>query len=462
MRELESGTIIKLNDRLFKIEKTEGMGGSCVAYRVSFKERGDVTHFGILKEYCPAFLENDNNIRNSDNSLNVADEYKSMFEDGANRFKNTYKTINDYLYQNLSATNFHTVQLGLFEGNNTIYTLTSCDYGQVWENVEDKSLGSLLKIILAVTKAVEMYHNAGFLHLDIKPKNIFILDSISEIVKLFDFDSLTNIDDLKNPNGCTIANPGEYYVPQLSQGDIRHIDITTDIFEIGAVLFKRLFGRYPQNDDMLFDSKYDFENVKLLNGFGSKVKYELELLLKNTVQISPKKRYQNTALLKNQLKKLISLVDGKQIFISNLPKWPTSKYTVGRNEELKELKNRLDNDNFVFVKATGGTGKSELAKMFAQKYKNYYHTVQFCKYSDSLKALVADLSVDGINDNEYKSIDSLAKEKNKVLHLSDNRTLLIIDNFNVTYDEYLREFLPVDSNNFKVNITKRCMPAAYY
>ena len=76
--------------------------------------------------------------------------------------------------------------------------MTSCDYGQVWENIKDKSLDSLLKIILAVTKAVEMYHNAGFLHLDIKPKNIFILDSISEIVKLFDFDSLTNINDLRD------------------------------------------------------------------------------------------------------------------------------------------------------------------------------------------------------------------------------------------------------------------------
>lgn len=143
-------------------------------------------------------MENGNNIRNSDNLLTVADEYKALFEEDANRFKNTYKTINNYLYGNLSATNFHTFQLGLFEGNNTIYTLTSCDYGQVWENIKDKSLDSLLKIILAVTKAVEMYHNAGFLHLDIKPKNIFILDSISEIVKLFDFDSLTNINDLRD------------------------------------------------------------------------------------------------------------------------------------------------------------------------------------------------------------------------------------------------------------------------
>lgn len=102
-------------------------------------------------------MENSNNIRNSNNSLTVADEYKVLFEECANRFKNTYKTINNYLYGNLSTTNFHTVQLGLFEGNNTIYTLTSCDYGQVWENVEDKSLDSLLKVILAVTKAVEMY-----------------------------------------------------------------------------------------------------------------------------------------------------------------------------------------------------------------------------------------------------------------------------------------------------------------
>ena len=450
-------------ETVFVIEENKGAGGSCVAYRVTYKENDDIIHHGILKEYCPAFLENTGApLRNADGSLIIPDEYSSAFNSGLEYFRNTYQNINDYLYNNLSASNFHTVQLGLYEGNNTLYTLVSCDCGKTYDKVTDKSFYELLKIMLSVTKAVELYHKAGFLHLDIKPKNILILDGVTDLVKLFDFDSLTSIDGLRNGSVMQIPNPEDYYVPELFNRNIHNISIKTDIFEIGAMLYKRIFGEAPQEENIGYDAVYNFDTAPLLNGISPKAKYELEEIFRHTLQISPRQRYSNTEKLCDALENLIEIVRSKDAYLINLPKWQPSKYCVGRQDELKELKTRLDRDGFAFVKAMGGTGKSELAKLYAEKYAVEYHTVQFCKYNGSLKSVVGSLEINGINDSDYEKYSKLIKEKNKVLHSSDNHTLLIVDNFNVTYDEFLREFLPAQADGFKVIFTTRCMPAAEY
>lgn len=104
----------------------------------------------------------------------------------------------------------------------------------------------------------------------------------------------------------------------------------------------------------------------------------------------------------------------------------------------------------------------KIAKLFAENYKNEYHTVQFCKFSDSLKSVVATMPINGIDEQNYSNAEELIKEKNKVLHLSDDKTLIIIDNFNVTYDDFLRDFLPSDNKSFKVIFTTRCTMAAEY
>lgn len=444
----------------FTVDKIKGIGGSCIAYEVSFYESESILHKGILKEFCPAYLEDE--FKRDNYNIIVPDKYIKQFQKDLSNFKDTYKTINEYIANNASASNYHPVQLGLYEGNNTLYTLSSYDYGKSFDKLQDGSLYSLLKIMLAVAKGVEQYHNAGFLHLDIKPKNILVLDDVTDIIKLFDFDSLLKIDDIKSGTVREIPVPEDYYVPELNDLNIRNIGIQTDIFEIGAMLYTRLFGKAPQPKDMVYDAEYEFENVPLLNGASPKAVFEIEKLFRNTLQISKRRRYKTTSQLINQLEFIVSLVDNKKPYLLNLPLWQPSKLCVERSDELRGIDYRLKKDGYVFVKGMGGLGKSELAKMFVKEYGGQFHTIQFCKYVDSLKSLVASIPVCGINDEDYKNVDELAKAKNKILHQCDANTLIIVDNFNVTYDKFLREFLPSDSNSFNVIFTTRCMPAADY
>jgi len=448
-RNLEVSSVLQLYDRNavtdFHIDELVGVGGSCIAYKVSYCESKDIVHKGILKEFCPAYLNgNDSSIRDGQRIV-VPDECKAQFAYDLDKFVQVYRDINAYLSQNLSAANYHTVQLGLYEGNNTFYTLTSCDYGKSYDQVLDTDIYTVLKLVLAVTKAVELYHNAGFLHLDIKPKNVLVLDDVADLVKLFDFDSLTPIGSFKERRDVCIPVPEDYYVPELENCDVRNIGVHTDIFEIGAMLFSRLFGRAPEVHEMQRGAIVDLETVKLLAGVSPQAKYELQQLFSKTIQISRRNRYQTIGELKAQLIKIIELVSPNGMpFLLNLPKWQPSAYCIGRDRELKDIRRKLDEDGYVFIKAIGGLGKSEVSKLYTQQYSEDYHTVQFCKYHDSLKSVVASIPVNGIDDDEYTDFDELVREKNKVLHLADQHTLLIIDNFNVTHDDYLRDFLPAN------------------
>lgn len=458
----EKITIFAFNEQKdFVIKEILGVGGSCIAYKVKYYEDGTVPHIGILKEYCPAFLEKYDFSRNG-SGLVVPVEIYDAFSEGLIEFKNTYKYINEYLSENISATNYHPVQLGYFEGNNTAYTLTACDYGKSYDKIDDTNLLSICKIMLSVTKAVELYHKEGFLHLDIKPKNILILNEVTELIKLFDYDSLTSIEKLKRGEVTGIPMPEDFYVDELENYSLRDIGIHTDIFEIGATLFMRVFKRKPESYDMSYDSKYDLDNNDFFVGVSPQAKNEFIELLKNTLQISKRLRYKTTVELKQKLEKIIALLNDEKPYLIDMPKWQPSKHCIGRKNELKEIKSRLDKDGYVFVKGIGGLGKSEIAKLFAKEYVDEYHTVQFYQYSDSLKSLVGRMSVCGINDSDYKNADELVKAKNRVLHLSDNKTLIIVDNFNVTYDDFLREFLPTDNKSFKVIFTTRCSMAAEY
>lgn len=464
-RNIKKGATIQLfadgKATSFHIDEVLGLGGSCVAYVVTYFENDSIPHKGVLKEYCPAFLDSNNPIR-TNTVLNIPDELYGNFVAGLNEFKNTYKYINQYLSEYDSATNFHPVQIGLYEGNNTLYTLTSRDYGMTYDRIDDKNLLSICKIMLSVTKGVEFYHKAGFLHLDIKPKNILILNDVTDLIKLFDYDSLTSITKLKNGEVFGIPAPEDYYVPELYKYEIKNIGIETDIFEIGAMLFTRVFKREPDIEDMLYDSVYDIENNEFFVGVSPRVKSEFIELFKKTIQTSRRSRYKTTLELKNKLELIISLLAENKPYLIDLPKWQPSRFCIGRKDEIKEIKRRLDTNGYVFVKGIGGIGKSEIAKLFAETYKNEYHTVQFCKFSDSLKSVVATMPVNGIDEQNYVNAGELIKEKNKILHLSDNKTLIIVDNFNVTYDDFLREFLPADNRSFKVIFTTRCTMAAEY
>lgn len=130
--------------------------------------------------------------------------------------------------------------------------------------------------------------------------------------------------------------------------------------------------------------------------------------------------------------------------ISKLPQ--PRQYCFGRDNQIEEIHKNFTNGNHViFLEGIGGIGKSELAKQYATKYRHEYKNILFATFTTSLKDLICDSSailienlVQAPGENEYAFYQ---RKLQQLQILANNKTLLIIDNFDVDNDPELEKFL---------------------
>lgn len=111
------------------------------------------------------------------------------------------------------------------------------------------SLGKILFIIRSAAAALEFAHKHGIVHLDLKPKNIFITDEGQ--VKVIDFGIARAIKNPKVPaDDKTVFDPRtlgalspSYASPQMIDGV--DPDARDDIFSLACVAYELIAGRHP-------------------------------------------------------------------------------------------------------------------------------------------------------------------------------------------------------------------------
>ena len=136
----------------------------------------------------------------------------------------------------------------VFEENGTAY--------YVMDYIAGKSLQDLLKqygrlpesealgYIRQVSEALRYVHGHNRLHLDIKPGNIMVDRSGSAV--LIDFGASKQYDEANGENTSTLLGhtPG-YAPPEQMCNSVRQFTPSTDIYALGATLYKLLTGETP-------------------------------------------------------------------------------------------------------------------------------------------------------------------------------------------------------------------------
>ena len=101
-------------------------------------------------------------------------------------------------------------------------------------------------VAIQVLEGLEAAHALGFVHRDVKPANLFLVAEAPPRVKLLDFGIVKRIGDAPDlhltATGAVLGTPS-YMSPEQAAGG--KLDARTDLWSLGAVMFRALGGRPP-------------------------------------------------------------------------------------------------------------------------------------------------------------------------------------------------------------------------
>lgn len=178
----------------------------------------------------------------------------------------------------------------VFEENDTAYYVMDYIDGKSLQDIvkEKGKLDESLAVnyIKQVADALKYMHNHNRLHLDIKPGNVMISPNGHAI--LIDFGASKQYDEVDGENTSTLLGktPGYAPIEQMSNR-VNTFSPATDIYSLGATLYKLLTGITPPDSAIIADDESELKPIQ------GNVSSNLKLVVQKAMSVRRKDRYQN-------------------------------------------------------------------------------------------------------------------------------------------------------------------------
>lgn len=229
-RELPPGTMVGV----FRIERTLGIGGFGITY-LAFDTSLNIQV--AVKEYFPQNAWRDTSSRTVHC---YAGEAEQTFQIGLQRFHKEGQTLAQFKHPNIVGVR------QMLPANNTAYLVMDYEHGEELEAYL-RRLGRPLtyqeveNIFNPLLDGLRAVHDRGLLHLDIKPENIFLRADSTPV--LIDFGGARHqLGQASRSVSFLVASDG--YAPN-EQYTGTQLQPTTDIYAVGATLYRSVTGRIP-------------------------------------------------------------------------------------------------------------------------------------------------------------------------------------------------------------------------
>jgi eukaryotic-like serine/threonine-protein kinase len=169
-----------------------------------------------------------------------------------------------------------------------------------------------IELFLQVCDAIHHGHQRGIVHRDLKPSNILV-DS-SGRVRIIDFGVARATDaDMKQAAGITnygqIVGTVQYMSPEQFDADPHDIDIRSDVYALGLILYELLSGvlPYTASSDKIFDFAAEVRDGRTIpiSAKDSSFKGDLEEIIQMAMHRDRENRYQSAFGLAQDIRRFI-------------------------------------------------------------------------------------------------------------------------------------------------------------
>jgi tRNA A-37 threonylcarbamoyl transferase component Bud32 len=162
-----------------------------------------------------------------------------------------------------------------------------------------------VRISIDVLRALEYAHHQGIIHRDMKPSNVLVrADSGAATVMDFGIAKMTNSTRL-TATGQTMGTV-RYMSPEQVRG--KAVDVTTDIYSLGATLYEAVVGDTPFDGETHFEimTKHLSEPPRPPSSFGIELPKALEQLILTSLAKRPEDRFPSAYLVRTSLERILA------------------------------------------------------------------------------------------------------------------------------------------------------------
>lgn len=169
------------------------------------------------------------------------------------------------------------------------------------------SIDAKLELFGSICQAVSFAHVRGVMHRDLKPANILVDDESVPHILDFGLARITTDDDDRR---SFLTNTGEfigtlaYASPEQTKGDPSLLDIRSDVYSLGVILFQVLTGEFPYEVDgsvrqilTNIETKSPHRASRLNRG----IDRDVETIIHKALEKHPGRRYQSAEHLANDI-----------------------------------------------------------------------------------------------------------------------------------------------------------------
>ncbi|WP_145091043.1 serine/threonine-protein kinase [Anatilimnocola aggregata] len=180
--------------------------------------------------------------------------------------------------------------------------------------IEGKSLADLLKdqalspkhaaeLMQTISAAMHYAHTEGVVHRDLKPSNVLL--DIAGVPLITDFGLAKQVEGGQSQmtmQGTVVGTPS-YMPPEQAAGRIDEVNVRSDVYSLGAILYELLSGRPPFRGASPFETiKQVLENEPVaLRILSPAIPRDLETICHKCLQKEAEKRYATAKELAEEL-----------------------------------------------------------------------------------------------------------------------------------------------------------------